>query len=1309
MPTRSFLLSKFWFFAAIFFIFAVSFSFAQEPFENNLSVPSILLDIISPNEKGFSEKPMLVVNNIIPSKKPHVIKSAIGICVSSNVPWDLSVNANSDLIDNSSGAKKTIPINRVKIKQSGTNKEADWTAVSLSPKQLVALQPPTSGIPAGFIFDYQVNLDFRDKPGSYTTDLIYTSVANIDISGAYPNPFSPDGDGVNDFTQIYYMISQDTAVTAKIFDQNNNLIKTLALNNLQKAGMYNIVWDGTSDLHNIVKNGKYLYEISGIVGSTIITIAKGLVEVNNLSTRLYSEQNASSSVFINKKVFSSSVVEIGDVVTYGVTLENTGIGSLEEVKINDILPQGFKYVPGSTMMNNFSFDDPSGISNLSWNVGTIASGEGIELTYRALVGIGTPFGIAKNSASVTFQAEQGASSAGPVFATVNVKEGIFSKRGTIIGKVFDDLNGNNIQDKGDIGLPKIKIYTEDGTFVITDNNGAYSIPNVRAGNHLIMIDKKTIPINYGAVVSPSKILYLPEGGLTKGSFGISHSKLEELPILSEDEGFFFAALSEMQAGYLQTTGNMDNFTKAEGGEYISPFYTNGRAAFYLKGKVKGDWLLTSVVDTANNSDISFDNIDPDKSYYIYGDDSVLGKELRGLEKLYVRLEKDKNYILYGDVSPSLSDTEFTKYSRKLFGLRTYLDDGKNNMFDFFGAFSAQVAVRDELIPNDTAGPYYLSKAPLMEESETIIIETREKDYPNAVIKAVSMAKDTDYSINYDTGSIIFKKAITPENITGDKYYIVVLYEYKPQNGQNYYTYGLRGKTGHKDLISVGTTYISEDHLSGGYKLFGIDTSLKLGSNANFISEYADNLGSSESSCFYNQLTIKPIRHLKLNFYQYQAGLSFYNPTNAPSKGTDIKEYGINTEYKINEKSYLTADYKQWKNNISDDQNKGTTFHDSFSSLLKYDLWGLKYKTERESLDSFKSIDSIATSISLGLSPKIWIVGADINYAIEDETDFKNLSSSALTNRYDYKLAILSGVIRPFYEGGTERKNSKNSSALLKETNTNLIGIGFSFVEKLPFTATYKLQDSIDYATNTNEKYSTIGVDVSYGGSKNKKGAIKYNIKQALTGTAETHSTADVEIAYPIFCDLDFYGKSALAWDVDKQTGNIVSSLDNSWVSFAYRPVFFDSISLLFNASASGADNKLVTPQTSTKKNSTDFNIIYTPGNRWTISGRFAQKTNTDILSTQEVFSSADIISGRVSFNLVKQVFIAGEYRLLLENTSLDARRGAQLELGYAPVDGFQIVGGYNFIDFSCGADLSQNYQAKGCYLKLTGAYTLSDY
>ena len=67
------------------------------------------------------------------------------------------------------------------------------------------------------------------------------------------------------------------------------------------------------------------------------------------------------------------------------------------------------------------------------------------------------------------------------------------RTGRISGRVWLDRNGNGDLDEGESSLADIRVVTSSGRDTLTDTDGYYSIADLAPGEHVILIDEKTLP------------------------------------------------------------------------------------------------------------------------------------------------------------------------------------------------------------------------------------------------------------------------------------------------------------------------------------------------------------------------------------------------------------------------------------------------------------------------------------------------------------------------------------------------------------------------------------------------------------------------------------------------------------------------------------------------------------------------------------------------------------------------------------------------------------------------------------------------
>lgn len=238
------------------------------------------------------------------------------------------------------------------------------------------------------------------------------------------------------------------------------------------------------------------------------------------------DAGATGGLFIQKTA-NKSTAEVGDFVDYSVKFNNVSAISLPATVVNDNLPAGFVYVRGSARLNGAPLADPSGGAGslLQFALGRIAVGAQPVLSYRLQVGAGSQGGNGINTA----QAASGSVQSNRSSARVQVVGGVFSNKAYLIGKVFADCLQNGIQDKDDPGVPGVRLYLEDGTYVVTDEEGKYSMYGLTPRSHVIKVDSTTLPAgamlevlnNRNALDRSSQFVDMVQGELHKADFAIA--------------------------------------------------------------------------------------------------------------------------------------------------------------------------------------------------------------------------------------------------------------------------------------------------------------------------------------------------------------------------------------------------------------------------------------------------------------------------------------------------------------------------------------------------------------------------------------------------------------------------------------------------------------------------------------------------------------------------------------------------------------------------------------------------------------------
>lgn len=302
--------------------------------------------------------------------------------------------------------------------------------------------------------------------------------------------------------------------------------------------------------------------------------------------------------------------------------------------------------------------------------------------------------------------------------------------------------------------------------------------------------------------------------------------------------WILVGLAEGTIGYNTVSKNMENLKNAGIDE---DYYKDGRVAFFAKGQIKGKWLLTMAYDSAktkeNSGNALFQTINPETYYTLYGDGSQQQSDAASTHKLYIKIEREQFYAMFGDYDTGMTVTELSRYSRRMTGFKTELQTKKFEI-NAFASETEQVYKRDEIPGDGTSGIYRLSGNNIVLGSEKITIETRDRFRNEVLVSSRLMNRFTDYSIDYDAGTVIFKEPVYSRDDKFNPIIIVAEYETMSSGGKDY-TYG--GRAGVKLLdnnLKAGGSYIHEGQGDRSGNLYGADASWKLDDHTKLRGEIA---------------------------------------------------------------------------------------------------------------------------------------------------------------------------------------------------------------------------------------------------------------------------------------------------------------------------------------------------------------------------------------------------------------------------------------------------------------------------------------
>lgn len=234
------------------------------------------------------------------------------------------------------------------------------------------------------------------------------------------------------------------------------------------------------------------------------------------------------------KAGSPQEVTVGAVIDYTIAIRNVTTAAVSGVYVEDRLPPGFRYLEGSARLDGAPLPDPTGTQTLVFAIGDVAAlidsnGNGqadpgepgyLLLAYRMVVGAGAAPGSYVNQAM--------ARDVCPTCALSNVAEArvevaldpLFGL-GTILGRVYEDRDGDQRQGRDEPGVAGARVVLDDGTYALTDAQGLYHLVNLRPGHRLLKLDVHSLPGVARITTGETDVVSITPGLLATADFGVA--------------------------------------------------------------------------------------------------------------------------------------------------------------------------------------------------------------------------------------------------------------------------------------------------------------------------------------------------------------------------------------------------------------------------------------------------------------------------------------------------------------------------------------------------------------------------------------------------------------------------------------------------------------------------------------------------------------------------------------------------------------------------------------------------------------------
>ena len=794
-------------------------------------------------------------------------------------------------------------------------------------------------------------------------------------------------------------------------------------------------------------------------------------------------------------------------------------------------------------------------------------------------------------------------------------------------------------------------------------------------------------------------------------------------------------LRKLSTKALQPTRAQDGFeqelrhfsrTSADGKNLVG-----ARAALFLKGKVKGDYLLTLAYDSEKaQKDRLFRDIQPDEFYPVYGDDSVKGYDAQSTGALYVRVDKGSSYALYGDFTTQVSSrsgqtaTQLSQYNRSLNGARGHFENDtvSSNAFASRGTSSRVI---DEFPAKGVSGFYTLTNTDVVANSEKIEIITRDRNQPAIVIKTEQLVRFTDYEIEPLTGRILFRAPIPTLDTNFSPNFVRVSYEVD-QGGASFWVYGADGQVKITEKIEVGGTYVRDENPQDQFTLKGANVGIKLGEKTLLTAEVAQTNTLTSGKGNGARIELKhEAADWQASAFMGKTDGNFDNPNALLNKGRG--EAGAKANYRFNDSTRLKAEAIRSEDGVSNGSRNGAlvTIEHNFTPILVGEA-GLRYNKESSAAadnstlgaanPGEQAIARIRLSGQVPYVPKATVFG-EYEQALDDA---------------DRKVAALGGEYHLFDQTKLYAKHEFISSLgnqytlnNFQQRNATVFGIESEYMKQSHLFSEYRLRDAV----TGREAEAAIGLRngwdladgirlhtsferiASVNGNTQEStavtGAIEYIANPNWKGTARleyrTDGTSDnilntLGMAYKLNHEWTLLGRNAISLQSNKAGGD--KNEDRMQIGVAFRDLETNRWDGLGRY-----EFRYLKDNTGVLASQRDAHIVsthlnYQPKADLTFAGRYAGKYVLEDTNGISSHSVVQLLGARADYDF-KRDWTAGINTGVMFSGSFKSRQTALgAELGYLAMQNLWVSVGYNVFGFRDDELAGEDYTNQGLFLRM---------
>jgi len=718
-------------------------------------------------------------------------------------------------------------------------------------------------------------------------------------------------------------------------------------------------------------------------------------------------------------------------------------------------------------------------------------------------------------------------------------------------------------------------------------------------------------------------------------------------------------------------------------------------------------------------------LDPmDRAYPVFGDSSTRYEAAPSNSKLYARLDHGRSYAMFGDLDADMEQVPLAGYTRKLTGVKLHLENSGGDFVTVTGARPDTSFARD-VFPAGSLSIIQLGYGEILQGSETVAIEVRDRRNPEIIISRELLARSIDYNLNAATGELFLLRMIPTFDSGLNLKQIVVTYEHKA-TGMNSSVYTARGR---KTFAGWGmklgfSTVLQRQEASEGFLVGGLDLEKSLPRRGLLRFAWATSRG--EISNGLNDLAIDEVDskhdgnafsvdfHQPLDFHEavlrarfQSASAGFLNPFGSTvTPGSRRGE--VTFDFKPRRGAVLRFGLTKEDNHTDNVDNKRLTFSVAGDQIIKERVrlhFGYDHRNFEDELnDSTTSSDLVTVGAQVQVTDKLDVsIKREQNLGEADPT-YPNQTTIAANYKVSQWTKIFltqrmaSAAIMPIgdlSQTGFAGTNARRETALGVESRfgkyTSLVGryqlengvngrdsfAVFGMQNRLPITKDLSLDLGFErgfHLEGDGKSFNSATLGFGWTPNENFKASAHYEFRdrggngKLLAFGAAGRLTKGITVL------------SRMRWSESAFEGRESSAVDGL-AALAFRPLKSDRAGLLFsfNHRAISQSGAVGVAPTRDRLDTVATDGYYQATNRLELYGRFALRFAANGEPALPFVSTLTYLAqARAQYRLTTRIDWAGETRLILQPSSQTERSVYGTEIGLWAMPDLRFGLGYNF-------------------------------